>query len=70
MGEKQRAYFDSETIALLRESLEDAWARLPPEQQKNISRCLLGERILKAAASGERDREELITAALGDTTGG
>jgi hypothetical protein len=65
MDSKEPAYFDVETVAFLRETLEDAWACLPPEQQADTSRSLLAERILKAAAEGERDRERLLDAALG-----
>ncbi|HEY2757282.1 MAG TPA: hypothetical protein VGJ01_16265 [Pseudolabrys sp.] len=58
------AYFDIETVSVLREILDDAWACLSPEQQEKVSRSLLAERILKAAAQGERDREQLLDAAL------
>jgi hypothetical protein len=58
------AYFDLETVALLREALEDAWALLRPEQRAMMLKTTLAERILKAAANGERDRERLIEAAL------
>jgi hypothetical protein len=37
---------------------------LPHEQKITMSRTLLAERILNAAAQGERDRERLIEAAL------
>jgi hypothetical protein len=57
-------YFDLETVALLREILVDAWACLQPEQRATTSRSLLAERILKAAAQGERDAERLLDAAL------
>ena len=58
------AYFDIETVSALREILEDAWGCLSPEQQEKVSRSLLAERILKAAAQGERDRAQLLDAAL------
>jgi hypothetical protein len=69
MDAKEPTYFDIETVSVLREILEDAWACLRPDQQANISRSLLAERILKAAATGERDRERLLDAAL-DVAGG
>ena len=50
-----KAYFDLETIALLREILEDAWALLRPEQRATMLKTTLAERILRAAAQGERD---------------
>jgi hypothetical protein len=59
-------YFDLETVFFLRETLEDAWASLPPVQQATMSRSLLAERILKSAARGERDRGRLLDAALMD----
>jgi hypothetical protein len=58
------AYFDLETIALLRETLEDAWASLRPEQRAAMVKTTLAERILKSAAQGERDRDRLLDAAL------
>lgn len=65
MSEKP-AYFDLETIALLRETLEDAWACLRPEQRATTVKTTLAERILKAAAQGERNRDRLLDAALMD----
>jgi hypothetical protein len=58
------AYFDLETIALLRETLEDAWASLRPEQRAATVKTTLAERILKSAAQGERDPDRLRDAAL------
>lgn len=57
-------YFDSETIAALREVLDDAWICLRPEQQATTLKSMLAERILKSAARGERDRQRLRDAAL------
>jgi hypothetical protein len=48
-------YFDPETVALLRTTLDRAWESLPASQQAVTSRSILAERILKAAAQGERD---------------
>jgi hypothetical protein len=56
--------FDPETVTVLRECLDDAWARLQPAQQAAMLKTTLAERILKCAAHGERDRERLIDAAL------
>jgi hypothetical protein len=58
------AYFDLETIVLLRETLEDAWASLRPEQRAATFKTTLAERILKSAAQGKRDRDRLLDAAL------
>jgi hypothetical protein len=57
-------YFDPETIALLRTSLDRAWASLPPGQQAVTSQSLLAERILRAAAQGERDPDRLRARAI------
>jgi hypothetical protein len=59
-------YLDSETITLLREALDDAWACLPPEQRARMQKTTLAVRILKSAAQGERDRKRLRDAALMD----
>ena len=64
MDSKQSACFDPETVSLLRETLDDAWACLQPEQRATISRTLLAEGILKSAAKGERNPERLRNAAL------
>ncbi len=64
METKEPVYFDLDTVLLLREALDDAWARLRPEQRATTSRTLLAERILKSAAKGERDPERLLDAAL------
>ena len=66
---KEPAYFDLETVALLREVLEDAWALLRPEQRgATMLKTTLAERILKSAAQGERDRDRLLDAALMEFT--
>jgi hypothetical protein len=64
MDAKEPVYVDIETVAFLRETLEEAWACLPPEKQAAMSRSLLAERILKAALQGERDPQRLLDAAL------
>jgi hypothetical protein len=64
MTQTNPPYFDLQTIALLREALDDAWACLSPTDREHLTRSRLAERILKAAARGERDRERLIEAAL------
>jgi hypothetical protein len=64
MDVRRPAHFDLETVSILRETLENAWASLQPDQRLTMTRSLLAERILKAAADGERDRERLFDAAL------
>jgi len=60
----QGGVFEPETIALLRQCLEEAWNQLPPIEQARVSKTALAQRILNAAASGERDPVRLRTAAL------
>jgi len=57
-------YFDAETVAMLRATLNRAWASLPPSQRAVTSRSVLAEHILKAAAKGERDPDHLRECAL------
>jgi hypothetical protein len=64
MASAEPVYFDLETVALLRETLDDAWSCLAPEQQATTSRTVLAERILKSAAKGERNPERLREVAL------
>src|SRR6516225_8673567 len=52
-------YFDPDTIAILRTTLDSAWAGLPPTRRALTSQSLLAERILRAAARGERDPDRL-----------
>ena len=64
MIDREAVNFDPETVALLRETLDDAWACLSPELQATMQKSALAERILKSAARGERDRNRLRDAAL------
>ena len=57
-------YFDRETVDMLRTTLDRAWGSIPPAQQASMSRSVLAERILKAAAQGERDPDRLRARAL------
>ena len=58
------AVFDPETLELLKGCLDSAWSRLEPAQQARTSKVALAERILKAAADGERDPIRLQARAL------
>ena len=64
MNSKAPVYYDLETVALLRGTLDDAWASLRAEQRATISRAVMAELILRAAAKGERNPERLRHAAL------
>jgi hypothetical protein len=56
--------FEPETIELMRVALEEAWAQLRPEEQARHTKSDLAERILRAAAHGERDLVRLRCSAL------
>jgi hypothetical protein len=64
MNGNEGVHFDPETVTLLRETLDDAWACLSPELQATMLKTALAERILKSAARGERDGKRLRAAAL------
>jgi hypothetical protein len=64
MDVRRPAYFDLETVGILKETLENAWASLRARSAWQHDTDLLAERILRAAADGERDRERLFDAAL------
>jgi hypothetical protein len=66
MTGKTPVSFDRETVTVLREVLDDAWACLRPAQRATMLKTTLAERILRCAAQGERDRERLMGAALED----
>jgi hypothetical protein len=53
---KAASHFDSETIALMKNALGEAWGSLPPKMQATMLKTTLAERILKSAAEGERSR--------------
>jgi hypothetical protein len=56
--------YDPETVELLSTVLDDTWACLLPEQQASVGKTLLAERLLRAAARGERDPQRLRARAL------
>jgi hypothetical protein len=64
MNRNEGTVFDPETIDLMRSVLDAAWASLLPDQQARVSRTVLAQRILKAAAQGERDPARLRARAL------
>ena len=66
MARKTPVSFDPETIIVLKEILDEAWARLRPAQQAATLKATLAERIFRSATQGEVDREHLIAAALED----
>lgn len=64
----QSGYFDLATVALLRDVLDDAWASIPAKRRASMLKTTLAERILAAAADGERDPDRLREAALAEMT--
>ena len=64
MSQLQAVYFEPETIILMREALDGAWACLRPQERATTSRTILAEGILALAAQGERNPDRLIDAAL------
>ncbi len=64
MDDTKPAYFDLDTVVLLRDALDEAWASLQPRLRETTSRTILAERILKEAAKGERDSARLIGGAV------
>jgi hypothetical protein len=61
---RDSAVFDPETLALMKSSLDAAWSQLNPVQQARASKINMAEKILKAAARGERDPMRLRASAL------
>jgi hypothetical protein len=47
MDGKEPAYFDLETVALLREVLDDAWALLRPEHRATMLKTRLSSRPIQ-----------------------
>jgi hypothetical protein len=63
---KEPVFYDLRTVALLRETLDEAWDSILPEQRAGMLKTTLAKRILKCAADGERDPERLRGAALSE----
>jgi hypothetical protein len=57
--------YDPQTIDLLRDVLEDGWAKLTEAQRTETPRSLIAQRLLQAAADGERDPALLRSRAFG-----
>jgi len=62
--------YDSETVTLLRDVLDDAWEHLTFEQRARTQKSEVALRILQLARRGERDPKRLragaITGAIAD----
>ncbi len=58
------AGYDPETLLVLRNALDDAWALLPDDRKSESQKSLMAQRILKNAAEGVRDPVRLRAYAL------
>jgi len=56
--------YTPETLKLLRDALDDAWAALRPDERARATKSMLATRLLELAAEGERDPARLRSAAL------
>jgi hypothetical protein len=50
---------DPDTIGMLRQVLDDAWATLPRRLQTQANKAVIAQELLKLAAEGERDPTRL-----------
>jgi hypothetical protein len=57
-------FYDPDSVAILTAALDDAWNSLLPAQQAHTTKADLAWRMLKIAATGERDPVRLRAAAL------
>ena len=55
--------FPPELVRVMRNVLEDAMTRVPPEISGSTTKAYLAEAILKAAAQGQTSYHELLAAA-------
>jgi len=62
--ERTPGSYDPDTVRILREVLDDAWATLPSEQQTQTEKSALALAILRLASNGERDPTRLSALAL------
>jgi hypothetical protein len=60
------ALFDPETLMVLRNALDEAWALLPDNRKSTSQKSDMAQRILKRAAEGVRDPVRLRASALSD----
>jgi hypothetical protein len=64
MNLSEGVHYDPETVILLRTALDAAWSSLVPTEQARRSKTEMAQRILRRAATGERDPDRLKAAAL------
>jgi hypothetical protein len=56
--------YDPETLNVMRDALDEAWALLPPDRKNKFLKADMADRVLRTAAVGERDPAVLRAAAL------
>jgi hypothetical protein len=56
--------FDPETLALLREAFDIAWAKIPPARQSAVLKSALVELLKHIARQGETEPHRLSARAL------
>jgi hypothetical protein len=64
MSEFGNLAFDPKTLAILEGAFDEAWVSIQAQQNGNITRAALAERILNLAVKGERNPARLLDGAL------
>jgi hypothetical protein len=59
--------YDPETLGIMRDALDQAWALLPEYGKSKHRKIDMADRVLRKAATGERDLARLRAAALAGT---
>jgi hypothetical protein len=59
--------YDPETLNIMRDALDQAWELLPEASKSTFPKIDMADRILRKAATGERDLARLRAAALAGT---
>ena len=60
MDTEKPTYFDLKTVSLMRETVDDVWVCLRPQERETTSRSVLAEAVLALAAQGERNPDRLL----------
>jgi hypothetical protein len=65
MTQTQEKVYQPETIVVMRQALDEAWAALSSDERQRTSKTELALRILELATRGERDPRRLRALAIG-----
>jgi hypothetical protein len=60
--------YNPEMLEIMRHALDQAWALLPDDDKNKFTKIDMADRILRRAATGERDLARLRAAALTGTS--